>query len=102
MEAALTNSPATKPDQTIEDERWLTYLSAMQHAEKTLPDDFFCVPAVQCLAEFLAETEDRISHDQRALLLGIGALLVRQGRDEMRAWVQTQIALGRLKPVARP
>lgn len=75
----------------------LHMISQIMRAEKTLPDDFWAVAAVQELACLLAKLEPLLSNAQMATLLGVGAFVARQGKAEMSAEIQMRMALARAK-----
>ena len=80
--------PDTDPD-------WLRMISIMTKTSKTLPDDYYMVGAVQLLADLLCDLEPILSHEQLAVLLGIGALMVREGKAEAIAGITAALALQR-------
>lgn len=82
----------------IDDENpeWLAAISQMQHAERLLPDEpMWSVGAAQNLADVLTRL-DGLSEEDRGVLIGIGAMLVREGKKEMKAQFQALIALKRI------
>jgi hypothetical protein len=72
-------------------------IARMQGMAKALPEDFMFVGAMQNLAQFIALYEDVLDDDQMAVLLGCGALLIREGEKEMRAEIQAMMALAKAR-----
>lgn len=72
-------------------------IGQMMRASNTLPDDFFGVPAVQELACLFVKIEPLLTDEQAATIIGCGAMLVHYSKDEMRAQVETMMAIGRAK-----
>lgn len=68
-------------------------IGQMMKAERTLPDDFWNVPAVQELACILARYDGVMTDADCATVIGIGALLVRNGKSEMMADIQARMAI---------
>lgn len=68
-------------------------IKQMVAASKTLPDDFFMTEAMQELAAFISRNDALLGDEECAILIGIGALLVREGRAEMMAGLQARMAL---------
>ena len=75
----------------------LYMIGQIMKAEKTLPDDFWAVAAVQELACLLAKLEPLLSDAQMATLLGVGAFVARQGKAEMSAEIHMRMALSRAR-----
>ena len=73
----------------------LHMIGQIMKAERTLPDDFWAVAAVQELACLLAKLEPLLTDNQAATLIGIGAFVARQGKSEMMAEVHAKLALAR-------
>ena len=73
----------------------LHMIGQIMKAERTLPDDFWSVAAVQELACLLAKLEPLLTDEQTATLIGIGAFVARQGKAEMTAQIQAAFALRR-------
>ena len=71
----------------------LHWISAMQKASRTLPDDFLSVPAVQELACLLAKIEPLLTEVQKATVIGCGAMLVHYGKAETIAGIQAAMAI---------
>lgn len=71
-------------------------IGQMVKAERTLPDDFWCDAAVQELACLAVKLEPLLNEMQLATLVGCGALLVRHGKPEMMAQIQTAMMFGKL------
>ena len=74
----------------------LHMISQIMKAEKTLPDDFWAVAAVQELACLLAKLEPLLPDKDMSVLIGIGAFIARQGKSEMNAEIQMKMALARV------
>jgi hypothetical protein len=75
----------------------LRNIGLMQRMARTLPEDFFMVAAVQDLAQLAHELKPFFKGDQEATLLGIGALMIREGRAEALAGIQAALALQSLR-----
>ena len=76
-------------------DRESSIIGKMMKAERTLPDDFWHVPAVQELACVLARYEAIMTDEHCALVIGCGALLARHGKVEMKAEIEARMALAR-------
>lgn len=72
-------------------------IGMMLKAGREMPDEFWCVPAVQSLAVHLAKFEALMTEEEAATIVGIGAMLSRQGNAEMKAEIQAIMALGRAR-----
>lgn len=72
-------------------------ISQIMKAERTLPDDFWCVAAVQELACLLVKIEPLLPDEMMATLVGIGAFIARQGKAEMMAEVEMKMAIARAR-----
>lgn len=70
-------------------------IGQIMKAERSLPDDFWCVAAVQELACLLVKIEPLLPDETMATLVGIGAFIARQGKAEMMAEIEAKIAIGR-------
>lgn len=70
-------------------------IGQMMRAERSLPEDFWYVPAVQELACVLARYDAWMSDEDCATVIGVGALLARHGKAEMTAEIQARLALAR-------
>lgn len=77
----------------ILDEATQRVIGKMIRTSRTLPEDFFLVPAMQELAGFLARNEGVLSNEDCALLIGVGAVIIRESRAEMTAQIQAAIAI---------
>lgn len=89
---------ASDDDNMIDDENpeWLKAISQMQHAERLLPEEpMWSVGAVQNLADVITRLEG-LSEEDLGMLIGIGAMLVREGKKEMKAQFQALVALKRI------
>jgi hypothetical protein len=75
----------------------LRNIGLMQRMSRTLPEDFFMVAAVQELAQLAHDLKPFLKGDQEATLLGIGALMIREGRDEAIAGIQAALAIQSLR-----
>lgn len=71
----------------------LATIKAMGRASVTLPDDFFGVAAVQELAVLITAIRDKLTDEQAAMLIGIGAYLMEVTRDETIAGIEAAIAI---------
>jgi len=76
-------------------------IGQMMKAERTLPDDFWHVPAVQELACVLARYEAIMRDEDCATVVGVGALLARHGKVEMAAEIQARVQLAKASPTAK-
>jgi len=74
-------------------------IGQMMKAEKTLPDDFWHVAAVQELACVLARYEAVMTDEHCATIIGIAAMLVRHGKVEMMAEIQAIMAIGKARSI---
>lgn len=72
-------------------------ISQIMKAEKTMPDEFWAVPAVQTLACLLVEIRPLITRTQWATFIAIGALIARQGKAELSAEIQAGIAIAKAR-----
>jgi hypothetical protein len=75
----------------------LHWIGQFAKAEKTLPDDFWCVAAMQELACHLARVQPLLTDAQTTTLVGIGALLQRLGRNEFVAEIETSLLFAKLR-----
>ena len=73
----------------------LRNINFMVSMSKEVPEDFFMIPAMQEIATLVDRNEDTLLDADKAVLLGIGALLIREGRKEMVAGLQAAFALRR-------
>lgn len=71
----------------------LFMISQIMKAEKTMPDEFWAVEAVQMLACVLAEIKPVINDMQATTLICVGALIARQGKLELSAEIQAIMAI---------
>jgi hypothetical protein len=88
------NNPITGPDGFLP-ARECQIISQIIRAVKTLPDDFWGVASVQELAGFIARNEARLSEEDCAILIGLGAILSVQAKAEMTAEIEMRMAIGR-------
>lgn len=72
-------------------------IGQMMKAERSLPDEFWHVPAVQELACILAKYGPLMTGKDYATVVGCGALLVRHGKAEMSADIHARMALARAR-----
>jgi glutaredoxin-related protein len=72
-------------------------IAHMQRMSKSLPDDFMFVGAMQNLAQFIADVDAFLTDDQKAVLLGCGALLIREGEKELKAEIQAGLAIAKAR-----
>lgn len=70
-------------------------IGQIMKAERSLPDEFWCVAAVQELACLLVKLEPLLSDADMATLIGVGAFIARQGRVEMKAEIEAINAIAR-------
>lgn len=75
----------------------LNMISQIMKAEKVMPDEYWCVEAVQELACILAKIEPLLPNEMMATLIGIGACLARQGKVEMTAGIHAAMAISRAR-----
>jgi len=68
-------------------------ISAMSKASRTLPDDFLSVPAVQDLACLFVRLEPLLTDEQKATIIGCGAMLMHYGKAETIAGIHAAMAL---------
>jgi len=75
----------------------LRNISFMARAAKSLPEDYFMIPAMQEIAELVDRNADNLCSEDKAILLGVGALLIREGRAETIAGIEAAIAIGKAR-----
>jgi len=63
-------------DDDILDDATQKVIGQMIRASRTLPEDFFLVPAMQELAGFVGRST--LSDEDRSLLIGVGAVIIRE------------------------
>lgn len=68
-------------------------IGLMIEVSKTMPDDFFAVPAGQELARVAAAYNECMSTDDFATLVAVGAVLVKHGKTELEAGIQAHFAI---------
>lgn len=83
-------------------DRETSLIGQMVKAERTLPDDFWHVAAAQELACVLARYEAVMTDADCAVVLGVGAMLVRHGKSEMSAEIQAAVMLSNLPKDPHP
>lgn len=71
-------------------------IGLMTKAAQTLPDDFWLVAGMQELACLYARIEPLLTAQQRATLIGAGALMAREARREMTAEIEAKMLLARI------
>ncbi len=81
----------------ILDEGTQRVIGQMIRASRTLPEDFFLVPAMQELAGFLARNESVLSNEDCSLLIGVGAVIIRESMGELTAQIQAAMALAKAR-----
>lgn len=75
----------------------LSAISAMSRASRTLPDDFLSVPAVQELACLFVKIEPLLTDEQKAVVIGCGAMLMHYGKAEATAGIMAAMAIQRAR-----
>ena len=70
-------------------------LGLMAQAAQTLPDDFWLLAGVQELACLYAQIEPLLTQQQRAVIIGVGALIANEAGREMAAENDAKLALAR-------
>jgi len=68
-------------------------IGQMISASRSLPEDFFLVPAMQELAGVVARNGTVLSSEDLSLLIGVGAVIIRESRAEMTAQIQAAMAI---------
>ena len=76
-------------------------IGQIMKAERSMPDDFWTVAAVQEFACILVKIEPLLPDADMATLIGIGACLVRHSKAEMMAGIEASMAIGRAQNAAR-
>lgn len=82
-------------DDDILDDATQKVIGQMIRASRTLPEDFFLVPAMQELAWFVARSA--LSDEDRSLLIGVGAVIIRESTAELSAQIQAAMAIANAK-----
>ena len=77
-------------------------IGAMQRAARTLPEDFFGVPALQELACLFAKIEPLLTEPQKATMIACGAMLVHYSKAETIAGIEAAMALSRIASKGHP
>lgn len=72
------------------------WLDLIEEKSKAIPEDVDWISAIQALAQEL-ETATNLTEPQQALLVGIGAMMHRQGFREFQAGTQTAMLFNKLK-----
>jgi len=75
---------------------WVLHISRMQQVEKMLPDEpVWAVAAAQNFADVLTRIAPLLEHEDYAVLIGLGAMFVREGNKETAAGLDAFFALRR-------
>lgn len=74
----------------------IDYLALMTEMSKKLPDEANWMVAVHTMDDILKETEATITEEQRAVLVGLGAMMYRQGFREFQSGVGAQDVMRKL------
>jgi hypothetical protein len=78
----------------IENGGWSTLMGEIQRTERLLPrDEIWAVAATQALAELILDLDGHIPPDRRDLLIGVAAMVSREGNREIMAALQADLAL---------
>ena len=72
------------------------YLHMMHKVSKQLPEPADWMSAVHVMADVLEELEDVITEEQKALLVGLGAMMYRQGFEEFKAGIGARDVMQKL------
>lgn len=72
-------------------------IGQMVKAERSMPDEFWHIAAMQELASVLARYQAVMSDADCAAVIGCGAMLVRHGKREMTAEIEMRMAIARAK-----
>ena len=75
------------------DDATLAIIGLMVRAAKDLPEEFWMITAMQCLAEVTAHNRDVLLASDISILVGVGAVLIREGKAETMAGFQAMMAL---------
>jgi hypothetical protein len=68
----------------------------IQRAEHALPkDEIWAVDATQTLAELILDLNGLLTPERRALLIGVAAMISREGTREIMAALQAELVLRR-------
>lgn len=95
----LPGAPKQSEEGWDNDPRWLKAMSGMQRMERDMPDEPWIVPTAQNVAQLIVELDGVASREQIAVLYGVGAVLVREGKREMTALFDAWQALGMIRSV---
>lgn len=83
-----------------ENPAWLRVIYDMQAYAKELPDDpMWSVGVAQTLADVIVQLQPQLTLKQRAVLIGVGSIMVREGQKETAAWLQAAQGLGLVKTI---
>lgn len=73
-------------------------ISLMRKVSRTLGDELLAVAAVQELAGVIARNDIDLGDEECAILIGVGAVLMRLADAEMKAHVQAALAISNAQP----
>lgn len=73
------------------------WLAVITKAAKTLPEEVSTLEGVMAMEELLKDLQHKITAEQAATLVGIAAILYRQGLEEFKAQGMTHAMLKRLR-----
>jgi hypothetical protein len=83
-----------------ENPAWLRAIDDMRAYSKELPEEpMWSVGVAQTLADVIAELDPVLTLEQRAILIGVGSIIVREGEKETSAWLQALRGLGMVRDV---
>lgn len=72
------------------------WIDLIEEKSKTIPEDVDWISAIQALTQEL-ETAANLTAQQQALLVGIGAMMHRQGFREFQAGTRTSMLFSKLQ-----
>jgi hypothetical protein len=73
---------------------WSTLMSEIQRTERLLPrDEIWAVAATQVLGELILDLDGHITPERRALLIGVAAMIAREGNREIMASLHADLVL---------
>ena len=73
------------------------WLAVITKAAKTLPEEVSTLEGVMAMEELLKDLQHKITAEQTATLVGIAAILYRQGLEEFKAQGMAHAMLKRLR-----
>ena len=73
------------------------WLAVITKAAKTLPEEVSTLEGVMAMEELLKDLQHKITAEQTATLVGIAAILYRQGLEEFKAQGMAHAVLKRLR-----